>query len=165
MPPPPPPTGWIAQKWTAPPPPPPPPHWFNRLKAESPPPPRSHIRLSNGSPVPYPAPPPPPLSHSAVKWLPPALSWPPPSPFQKCWGCPCVWPSTLVKHIQVIPSATVTDPGCPRPPVAHDNLLECPICLEILSQPIELPCSFLACAEYVIEWLKVSGTVLCPCCH
>ena len=81
-----------------------------------------------------------------------------------------VWPSTLIKHIQVIAPATITDPGSPRPPVAPDNLsclskLQCPLCLEILSQPIELPCSVLACAECVIEWLKVSGTVLCPCCY
>ena len=53
---------------------------------------------------------------------------------------------------------------------APDNLscpskLECPLCFEILSQSIELPCSVLVCAKCIITWLKVAGTVLCPCCH
>ena len=81
-----------------------------------------------------------------------------------------VWPNAIIKYIQGIAPATVTDPGCPKPPLATDNLsclskLECPLCCEILSQPIELPCSVLACAECIIAWLKISGTVLCPCCY
>lgn len=81
-----------------------------------------------------------------------------------------VWPSAIIKYIQGIAPATVTDRGCPKPPLATDNLsclskLECPLCCEILSQPIELPCSVLACAECIIAWLKISGTVLCPCCY
>ena len=81
-----------------------------------------------------------------------------------------VWPNAIIKYIQGIALATVTDPGCPKPPLATDNLsclnkLECPLGCEILSQPIELPCSVLACAECIIAWLKISGTVLCPCCY
>ncbi|KAL5473937.1 hypothetical protein EMCRGX_G028506 [Ephydatia muelleri] len=81
-----------------------------------------------------------------------------------------VWPNAIIKYIQGIAPATVTDPGCPKPPLATENLsclskLECPLCCEILSQPIELPCSVLACAECIIAWLKISGTVLCPCCY
>ena len=81
-----------------------------------------------------------------------------------------VWPNAIIKYIQGIAPATVTDLGCPKPPLATDNLsclskLECPLCCEILSQPIELPCSVLACAECIIAWLKISGTVLCPCCY
>ncbi|KAL5484105.1 hypothetical protein EMCRGX_G020553 [Ephydatia muelleri] len=81
-----------------------------------------------------------------------------------------VWPNAIIKYIQGVAPATVTDPGCPKPPLATDNLsciskLECPLCCEILSQPIELPCSVLACAECIIAWLKISGTVLCPCCY
>ena len=116
-------------------------------------------------------PPPAPSPGRPAYYFAPPLATPspvPPPPPSQFLDPPLL--STLIKHIQVIASATITDPGCPRPPVTPDNLsclskLECPICLEILSRPIELPCSVLACAECAIEWLKVSGTVLRPCCH
>eukprot|EP00731_Ephydatia_muelleri_P002959 Em0001g2959a len=44
--------------------------------------------------------------------------------------------------------------------------LQCPICLKILHQPLELPCRALVCTACLVEWFKVfncSG-VKCPCC-
>ena len=44
--------------------------------------------------------------------------------------------------------------------------LQCPICLKILHQPLELPCRALVCTACMVEWFKVfncSG-VKCPCC-
>ena len=44
--------------------------------------------------------------------------------------------------------------------------LQCPICLRILHQPLELPCKVLVCTACLVEWFKVfncSG-VKCPCC-
>ena len=46
--------------------------------------------------------------------------------------------------------------------------LQCPIhvCLRILHQPLELPCTALVCTACMVEWFKVfncSG-VKCPCC-
>ena len=56
-----------------------------------------------------------------------------------------VWPSTLIKHIQVIAPTTVTGPGCPGPLticLAQANW-NANLCFEILSQSIELLCSVL----------------------
>ena len=44
--------------------------------------------------------------------------------------------------------------------------LQCPICLTILHQPLELPCRVPVCTACMVEWFKVfncSG-VKCPCC-
>ena len=44
--------------------------------------------------------------------------------------------------------------------------LNCPLCLRILHQPLELPCRALVCTACMVEWFKVfncSG-VKCPCC-
>ena len=42
--------------------------------------------------------------------------------------------------------------------------LQCPICTDILSQPIELPCRALVCSSCIIEWLTISASSHCPCC-
>ena len=42
--------------------------------------------------------------------------------------------------------------------------LTCPVCLEILSQPVQLPCQSLVCASCVTRWLTVSASSQCPCC-
>ena len=43
--------------------------------------------------------------------------------------------------------------------------LLCPLCLEVLDQPIELACSNLVCANCCCKWIERSGTVSCPCCY
>ena len=47
----------------------------------------------------------------------------------------------------------------PRPPFSKDHL-ECPVYLDILTQPMELPC----CAQCIIHWVRTTGSVHCPCC-
>lgn len=44
--------------------------------------------------------------------------------------------------------------------------LKCPICLDILSQPIELvTCGRLMCADCMCKWLCASDHLACPCCY
>ena len=43
--------------------------------------------------------------------------------------------------------------------------LLCPICLEVLDQPIELACSNLVCGNCCCKWIERSGTLSCPCCY
>ena len=55
----------------------------------------------------------------------------------------------------------------PRPPLAKNNLsvldvLECPVCLDIQTQPMELPCKGIQC---IIHWVAITGSVHCPCCY
>ena len=54
--------------------------------------------------------------------------------------------------------------------VADDNLsvlqdLKCSLCLEVLNQPLELPCKALVCAKCIKQWIVVSADVQCPCCY
>ena len=44
------------------------------------------------------------------------------------------------------------------------NLL-CPLCCGVLSQPVELACGNLVCANCCCKWIEVSGDVSCPCCY
>ena len=39
-----------------------------------------------------------------------------------------------------------------------------PLCVDILAQPIQLPCSTLACAQCIIQWVVTTASVHCPCC-
>ena len=55
-------------------------------------------------------------------------------------------------------SSLVISPEHPdsSPPLAIDHLsvldqLECPVCLDILSQPMGLPCKAMACAQCIIH--------------
>ena len=43
--------------------------------------------------------------------------------------------------------------------------LLCPLCLEVLDQPIELACSNLVCGNCCCKWIERSGTLSCPCCY
>ena len=39
------------------------------------------------------------------------------------------------------------------------------MCLDILTQPMELPCKAMACAQCIIHWVATTGSVHCPCCY
>lgn len=44
--------------------------------------------------------------------------------------------------------------------------LNCPLCCDILNQPIELvTCGAIVCAECMHKWLKVQNHLACPCCY
>ena len=40
-----------------------------------------------------------------------------------------------------------------------------PICLDILHQPIELPCHAYVCSGCLTEWIRVTVQLKCPCCY
>ena len=77
-------------------------------------------------------------------------------------------PTVLIEHIRTIAGEmTVT---APQPQVLATQALsaiqhlKCPLCLEILSQPIELPCRSLVCASCATSWFTISASCQCPCC-
>ena len=45
------------------------------------------------------------------------------------------------------------------------STLTCPICLQVLNQPVELACGALMCADCCCRWLQVSDRLDCPCCY
>ena len=52
----------------------------------------------------------------------------------------------------------------PRPPLTKNNLsvlnqLECPVCLDILTQPMEHPFKAMACTQCIIHWVATTGSV------
>ena len=74
-------------------------------------------------------------------------------------------PSVLIDHIKSIAPRTspLPQPSETQTLSAIDHL-KCPVCLEILSQPVQLPCQSLVCASCVTGWLTVSASSQCPCC-
>eukprot|EP00731_Ephydatia_muelleri_P011462 Em0006g356a len=56
------------------------------------------------------------------------------------------------------------------PPVASQNSssvlsqLKCQLCSNLLTQPLELPCSALVCTKCIVEWVAATGAENCPCC-
>ena len=86
---------------------------------------------------------------------------------------PGVTPNMIISRINSISPRPIISPEhpFPRPPLSKDNLsvsvlnqLECPLCVDILAQPIQLPCSTLACAQCIIQWVVTTASVHCPCC-
>ena len=69
---------------------------------------------------------------------------------------------TIVTHIKSIspePTRSITTQH-----VAQE--LICPICLEVVNQPIELTtCSSIVCAECLCSWLCTLQSLSCPCCY
>ena len=68
------------------------------------------------------------------------------------------------------PPVISSEHSYPRPPLAKDNLsvldqLECPVCLDIVTQPMELPYRAMACTQCIIHWVATTGSVHCPCCY
>ena len=77
----------------------------------------------------------------------------------------------LLKYIDSISPLPLNALGDPNHClVADDNLsvlkdLKCPLCLEVVNQPLELPCRALVCAKCMKQWIVVSADVQCPCCY
>ena len=78
-------------------------------------------------------------------------------------------PADTVQHIKAIaPQKVIKNPNQPLLATtqvlsAMDELI-CPICLDVLRQPIQLPCDRLVFATCLIEWIHLNATY-CPCCH
>ena len=55
------------------------------------------------------------------------------------------------------------------PPVASQNSssvlsqLKCQLCSNLLTQPLELPCSALVCTKCIVEWVAATGAENCSC--
>eukprot|EP00731_Ephydatia_muelleri_P010746 Em0005g1332a len=92
---------------------------------------------------------------------------------------PGVTPNMIISRINSIAPRPIISPEhpFPRPPLSKDNLsvsvlnqLECPLCVDILAQPIQLPCSTLACAQSANSSatppasFPLSTTVVKGCC-
>ena len=86
---------------------------------------------------------------------------------------PGATPNMIIARINSIapPPINLPEHAFPRPPLSKDNLsvsvlnqLECPLCVDILAQPSQLPCSTLACAQCIIQWVVTTASVHCPCC-
>ena len=85
---------------------------------------------------------------------------------------PVITPNMIIGCVNKSAPPPVISPEhpYPRPPLAKHNLsvldqLECPVCLDILTQPMELPCKAMACAQCIIHWVATTGSVHCPCCY
>lgn len=65
---------------------------------------------------------------------------------------------STIRHYQIIPSLANTQL------LSAISELNCPICLSVLRQPIQLPCDRLVCAHCLTEWIHLRGSV-CPCCY
>lgn len=40
----------------------------------------------------------------------------------------------------------------------------CPLCMEVLDKPLELPCDMMVCLKCLTKWIQLSGKLTCPCC-
>ncbi|KAL5467432.1 hypothetical protein EMCRGX_G031654 [Ephydatia muelleri] len=76
----------------------------------------------------------------------------------------------LIRHIDSISPLSLNAPGTQPPSVSDNNNLpvldhlRCPLCFEILDQPLELSCNSIVCAKCLKAWLVESAKVECPCC-
>eukprot|EP00731_Ephydatia_muelleri_P020662 Em0013g389a len=76
----------------------------------------------------------------------------------------------LIRHIEGISPLSLNAPGTQAPSVSDNNNLSvldhlrCPLCFEILDQPLELSCNSIVCAKCLKAWLVESAKVECPCC-
>lgn len=77
----------------------------------------------------------------------------------------------LIRHIEHISPISLNAPGMQPPPVSDTNNLSvldhlrCPLCFDILDQPLELICNAFICAKCLKAWLVESADVQCPCCY
>ena len=37
--------------------------------------------------------------------------------------------------------------------------------MEVFSEPVELPCGAVVCANCIIDWVTITASSLCPCCY
>ena len=68
----------------------------------------------------------------------------------------------IIRHLRAIapPPISPSKGEC-----TYAQSLTCPLCLELLHQPIEMSCGSLVCLSCCCRWLQVSGKMDCPCCH
>ena len=45
------------------------------------------------------------------------------------------------------------------------DVLTCPMCKGMLSQPLRLHCNVVVCAKYVVDAITISASTRCPCCE
>jgi len=45
------------------------------------------------------------------------------------------------------------------------SMLTCPICMDLVQRPIELPCKMYVCSSCLIDWIKITLRLKCPCCY
>ena len=75
-----------------------------------------------------------------------------------------------IRHIDSISPLSLSAPGTQPPSVSDNNNLpvldhlRCPLCFEILDQPLESSCNSIVCAKCLKAWLVESAKVVCPCC-
>ena len=74
----------------------------------------------------------------------------------------------LIQHIKSIAPTTTKTPyshiSDTQTMSAIDHLRS-PVCLGILSQPVEPPCRAVVCAACIVGWLTLSASSQCPCCY
>ena len=74
----------------------------------------------------------------------------------------------LIQHIQTIAPKTAVPPSthiADTQTLSAIDHLKCPVCLEVLSEPVELPCRAVLCATCITSWLTISASSQCPCCY
>ena len=69
----------------------------------------------------------------------------------------------VTRHIHTITPPAITSPITTSSELA--TTLQCPICADILCQPIELSCGSLVCSQCCCKWLQFSQKLDCPCCY
>ena len=64
-------------------------------------------------------------------------------------------------------TAMAPDPFFPRHtrPNPIINKILCPLCYNILEQPIELECGSAICLLCCTNWIQISESIQCPCCY
>ncbi|KAL5489078.1 hypothetical protein EMCRGX_G018128 [Ephydatia muelleri] len=82
---------------------------------------------------------------------------------------PRVTPNIFIDYLwKIAPPPIFSHDHCP--PVASQNSssvlsqLKCQLCSNLLTQPLELPCSALVCTKCIVEWVAATGAENCPCC-
>ena len=66
------------------------------------------------------------------------------------------------------PSSNFSHDHC-QPVASHNSSsvlsqLKCQLCSNLLTQPLELPCSALVCTKCIVEWVAATGAENCSCC-
>ena len=81
---------------------------------------------------------------------------------------PRVTPNIFIDYLwKIDPPPIFSHDHCP--PVASQNSssvlsqLKCQLCSNLLTQPLELPCSALVCTKCIVEWVAATGAENCPC--
>ena len=73
--------------------------------------------------------------------------------------------SSLVPQLPQLRSEEALDPSrlMPPPPVTLADLV-CPVCTDVVDQPVETICGHMFCNQCMCKWLHTSDRPSCPCC-